>query len=139
MKGNIGLLHLLKNDGGVTAYLKASGKNAPIFLVEAPQEQKLPFVVIQKNGETPHDTKSGASTTQHDQVSAFCSATNLNDAYELASAVRYAADGKGGEFSGIKIENIRFLNEQDFEEKIDNKKMFTVEIEFEIRTKQTWH
>lgn len=134
MNGHLPIIAILKSSGPVGTYVGGSGlTTARVFPGEAPQEALYPLIRVEIfDGET-FDTKSGPAYNDHDIVKVFCEGPDETQIAYLAKAARTAIEGMAGTFSGIGIENIRYLREDTYSAGLTNKVVRTHEVDYEVR------
>ncbi len=133
MNGYLPVITILLGNAPVTGVVAAR-----IFPGDAPQGKEYPLIMVETFDMEPFDTKSGASSVDHDAVRVMCYADTDHQAQELNKLVRNAIDEKGaGTFGGYTIENIRFLRGDSFDTNVTNRRIRVHESDYEVRIKQT--
>jgi len=130
VNGEYAVLNILKNNAAVTLIVSDR-----IYLDEVPQLDVMPFIVIEESDIEPFSTKSGASGADHDIINVFPYAATKKELKNLAAAVRAALDDISGTFNGIVVVNVMFRNQSSFSEKINNRKAYAKDQEYQVRVK----
>lgn len=133
MNGEYAVLKMLLNDADVTAIV-----NTRIYLDEAPQKDPYPLIIIEEENNEPTDSKDGVSGADIDIIRVYPYAEDPAVLKTLALACRKALDGKSGTYNNVRVENIRFTNQNSFTDtaldaKIENRKLYAKDQEYEVR------
>jgi hypothetical protein len=98
------------------------------------QGQELPYIIIETENTDPFPSKSGSSAVDEVIINVFMYAGSLTVLDSLTEAVRAALDEKvAGTYHQTEIERIIFSGEGDFEENIENRKVYAVEHSYRVR------
>lgn len=108
-----------------------SGDNARIFPVAIHQGEPKPAITYRISNSLPHDTKSGVSDTDRDEVEIIPYSDKYHEVDELAEKIRQAVDGMRGEFGGVSVNESYYIDQEDDYE--PNARIF-----FRIMTFQIW-
>lgn len=105
-----------------------------IFPLVAPQTTNFPFIIYEVDGDTPTDTKDGASTVDVMDVMVSCYSNNYAEASDIANHVRSALDRKAaGTYGGVQIETIVFTGVNDLFDDNHELGIFRKALDFNIR------
>ncbi len=134
MNGDYAMVALLRDNPSVANLVGGTGvNNARIFISDAPQKARLPFIVCDVYDVEPFDSKDGVSTTDHDLVKVFVYAEKSSDAIALNNAVRQNADEARGNFNDQQVINIRFLRNDGYNIDLENRKVYVRESDYQVR------
>lgn len=137
MNGDIAVIDALRINSGVCSFIGGTGvNNARVFLNEAPQEEPLPYLIVDVYDTEPFDSKDGVSVTDHDLVKVFCYASSHKTCVDLSDAVRDALDETRGTFNGKEVINIRYLRYDSYNVDLINRKAYVREHDYQVRIKQ---
>lgn len=103
-----------------------------IFPVYAPQETELPFVVVQKNTQSPSDFKDGVSNLDTVDFQVDVYATSESATQNIAARVRALLDRYESLITGGDIQSIAFVQEADGSFEFDAE-IFAKSLDFRAR------
>ena len=91
-----------------------------IFPVVATQDSSFPYIIYQKVTTIPTDIKSAGSPLDRARYQVDIYSKSKSQAITIAGHVRTALDRYSGTIAGIKVDSVRFVDEQDgpFEEEL---------------------
>lgn len=135
MNGQLAIMNILQNDSAFGAIV-GTGTLAKIYYDEAMETQTLPFSIIQTDGLTPNDTKSGGSTLDQDLVYVTHFAATKKTVIEMSTAARAALDRTIGNKGGIIVIGLQFRDIRSDTERLIDKKVFTEEQLYQVMTQQ---
>lgn len=101
------LYNILNNDAGINAVVL--GK---IFPEIAPANTAAPYIVYSVVSNAPSDIKEDGGSVDTAQIEVYSFETQYGKAVDLGVLVRGALDRVNGTFSGVKIQSIKYNNEQ---------------------------
>jgi hypothetical protein len=105
-----------------------------VYLNEAPQGDRLPYIIIEESDNEPNDTKDGASAVDYGRVNVFPYHTDQAELRTLAKAIRNAIEGKTpGTYRTVDFDHARFISQSGFNEEIENRKAYAKDQEYEVR------
>lgn len=129
MKGEFAVLKILLDTVAVSDIV-----GTRVYLDEAPEADQYPLIIVSEEDNEPFDTKNGVSAKDHDTIRVFPYAANKNTLRLLAQACRDALDGKAaGTYNNVQIEWLRFLNQTSFDDKIENRKVYAKDQQYQVR------
>jgi hypothetical protein len=129
MRAEYAVVKILLNDATVAGLVSDR-----VYLDEAPQTDPYPLIIVEEDNIEPFDSKSGVSSVDHDTVRVFPYSTNKAQLRTLAKACRDALDGKANvTYDTTQVVYVRFMNQSSFDEKIDNRKTYAKDQEYQIR------
>jgi hypothetical protein len=135
MKGDLAVIDILRDTLGVYSLIGGSGTSARVYPIQAAQGERFPRCIVEKTDETPFDSKSGISETDHDFVSVFSEGQTATAAKELSYQVRLALNGYANSTANdVYVEYIRYVTESDYTDRIENNTIYGVEQQYEVRT-----
>jgi hypothetical protein len=132
MNGELAVLRVLLLDDNVSSFV-----GTKVYLNEAPQRATLPYIILEERDSEPIDSKSGKAVTDFDIVGVFIYSNDQRQLFNISTAVRLALDDKeqGNYGSPLLIERISFMGQTGFFEKIENKKAFVKDQEYQLRVR----
>lgn len=105
-----------------------------VYRNEAPQGQSLPYVIIEVENVDPSNTKEAVSSADYVFLNVISYAATQAELDTLSEAVRTALDYKAaGTYGGIVMNQLRFQSENDFDEEIENRKVYAVDQSYMMR------
>ena len=120
------IYNLLSNSSEVTDLV--STKIYPNIIQD---EKKINYIVYEKNSQFPTNCKDGRSTLDVASFSIFIYSDSLDTLNKISLAVRNTLDRFSGVNSGLVIDNIIYIDEDnDFDE---TSKIYQIEANYEIR------
>jgi hypothetical protein len=134
MKGNIAVIDRLRDTAGVYNLIGGAGTLARVKPMFAAQASVFPRVIVELTDSQPVDSKSGASEMDVDFVSVMSEAQTATDARALADQVREALNWITGTFNDIYCTRIRYVNESDYSERMQDNTIYGIEQNFEVIT-----
>jgi hypothetical protein len=128
MNAEISIVQILLATSAVTDIV-----GTRVYLDEAPQTDPYPLIIVEEEDVEPRDSKSGVSVLDVDTIRVFPYASNKNTLRLLAAACRAALDGKSlGTYGTYTIQDMRFMNQSSFDEKIENRKVYAKDQEYRV-------
>jgi hypothetical protein len=128
-KGANAIVGIIRDDVTLTGLI-----NKRVFRNKAPQGVAYPLVIVEEENTDPFPTKSGASSKDHVYVNVFCYAESQSALEALSEACRTLLDEKAsGTYNTVVIETIRFQSQNDFDEELENRKVWATDQSYMVR------
>lgn len=128
-KGINAVLGILRDDVTVSGLISDR-----VYRNKAKQTAQYPLVIVELENVDPFPTKSGVSSKDHVFVNVYSYSTDQAQLDTLSEACRAALDEKAaGTYNTVQIETIRFQSETDFDEEIENRKVWAVDQSYMVR------
>lgn len=83
-----------------------------IFPELAPSDAIAPYIVYSVVSNTPSDIKEDGGSVDVAQIEVYIFHTSFKQAVDLAVDVRSVLDRKSGTHGGVKVQSIKYVNEQ---------------------------
>lgn len=131
MSGEYAVLKMLLEDVDVKAIV---GKR--VYLDQAPQTDKLPYIIVEEEDVEAKDSKDGVSALDVDIIRVYPYAETKAQLGKLAKACRKALDWKEGTFNDVIVRNIRFISQSSFDEEVTNRKVYAKDQMYQVFVKQ---
>lgn len=136
MKIGLAIYNILSNDSDVSDIV-----GTRIFPNVAAQTTDFPFIVYDVNGDTPTDTKDGASTLDVTSVMISCYCETYSQACDLASLIRTALDRLSeSTYNTVNLQSSEYRGYNDiFDDDAGERGIYRKALDFDFRIiNQTW-
>ena len=130
MKVGLAIYNILSNDSDITDIVSTR-----IFPNVAPQTTTFPFIIYDVDGDTPTDTKDGASSLDINSLMVSCYCETYTQACDLAQLIRTALDRiSESTYNTITIQSSEYRGYSDiFDDDAGDNGIYRKAIDFDIR------
>lgn len=133
MAAEIALMDILRDDATLAALV-----GTRVHLLELPQGDTLPSILVRGQSIEPSDTKDGVSTLDTEFIQVLMYGQDLNQLIlTIEARVRTLLDRIAlGTYNGVVIQSSQFQDRDTFLEQIDNNSIYAVEHIYKVRVKR---
>lgn len=123
------IVQILLADAGVSAIVANK-----VYRNEAPQGTPAPYVIVEVENVDPYPSKDGVSSADDVFLNVISYAEKQSTLDSLSEAVRSALDERAaGTSGGVTFQVLRFGSESDFDDEIENRKVWAVDQSYMMR------